>query len=333
MADAVMLTSGWRRAGVAFVVGAVGAFAMPPFGVLPALLVPMTAAVWLIDGAVGVRRFGSLVEAARIGWWVGFGFFTAGLWWLGAAFLVEAEEFAWALPLGVVGLPAGLALFTAVGFAFARLLWSAGSARVFALAAGLGLSEWLRGFVLTGFPWNSFGMALGDHILLAQAASVVGLHGLTIMAILIAAAPALAADKVRRPLLPVLASLLCLGALAAFGAVRLHGSETRLHEDVRLRIMQPNLPQDAKFRADATPEILARYLRLSDAATEMSPSGAAGFTHIIWPESPFPVILSRRPDVLQQIGDFLPLQTTLITGAVREETYGEQGRWRSRGLL
>jgi apolipoprotein N-acyltransferase len=148
------------------------------------------------------------------------------------------------------------------------------------------------------------------------------------VAIAMAAAPALATGKVRRPVLPVLGSLLCLGALMGFGAARLQGSETRLHEDVRLRIMQPNLAQDAKFRADATPEILARYLRLSDAASEMAPSGAAGVTHLIWPESPFPVILSRRPDVVQQIGDFLPPQTFLITGAAREETDGGQARSR-----
>ena len=59
---------------------------------------------------------------------------------MGSAFLVEADKFAGALPLGVLGLPAGLALFTALGFALARLLWSSGSTRILALAAGLGAS-------------------------------------------------------------------------------------------------------------------------------------------------------------------------------------------------
>ena len=109
-------------------------------------------------------RLGAFRAAFGAGWWMGFGYFLAGLWWLGAAFLVEADKFAWALPLGVLALPAGLALFPALGFALARLLWSPGPARVFALAFGLGLAEWARGLVLTGFPWNDIAMGLGANL-------------------------------------------------------------------------------------------------------------------------------------------------------------------------
>ena len=90
---------GWRRLACAFVAGAFGALAMPPYGFLPALAVALCVAVWLMDGAMaGRRRIG---PAFLIGWAWGFGFLTAGLWWLGSAFLVEADEFLWALPLGV----------------------------------------------------------------------------------------------------------------------------------------------------------------------------------------------------------------------------------------
>jgi apolipoprotein N-acyltransferase len=201
IAGAVILAEGWRRHLVALVAGAVGALALAPMDILPAMLVPMTIAVWLIDGCVakdpkrGARGAAwlrvpiGLRKAFGAGWWWGFGYFLGGFWWLGAAFLVEAEEFAWALPLGVLGVPAFLALFPALGFALARFLWAPGASRIFALAAGLGLAEWLRGTVLTGFPWNAFGMALGDHLVPAQIASVLGLHGLTILTVLLFSAP------------------------------------------------------------------------------------------------------------------------------------------------
>jgi len=83
-------------------------------------------------------RLGLPVAAWRafaVGWWWGFGYFVAGLWWLGAAFLVDADEFAWALPLGVAGLPAVLAVFPGLGFLLARLIWTPGAGRLFALAA------------------------------------------------------------------------------------------------------------------------------------------------------------------------------------------------------
>ena len=54
-------------------------------------------------------------SAAATGWWFGFGYFLAGLYWVGYAFLVDAPTFGWLLPFAVMGLPAGLAIFTALG--------------------------------------------------------------------------------------------------------------------------------------------------------------------------------------------------------------------------
>ena len=45
------------------------------------------------------------------GWWFGFGYFVAGLYWLGNALLVDAATYAWFLPFAVIGVPAGLAIF------------------------------------------------------------------------------------------------------------------------------------------------------------------------------------------------------------------------------
>ena len=80
----------------------------------------------------------------------------------------KADQFAWALPLGVAGLPALLACFTALGFGVAHLFWCQGSARLLALGVGLGGSEWLRGVLFTGFPWNDIGMSLGGNLVTAQ---------------------------------------------------------------------------------------------------------------------------------------------------------------------
>lgn len=324
----IILADGWTRRGVALAAGALGALALPPFDFAPAMIAPMTTAVWLIDGATGRGgrdRLGPLLSAAGAGWWLGFGYFLFGLWWMGAAMLVEADQFAWALPLAVIGLPAVLALFTAFGFALARLLWSPGSLRIFALAAGLGAAEWLRGHVLTGFPWNDPGMALAQAGPLAQAASLIGLHGLDLAAILIFAAPATLVDP--RPGLRFLnnaafstAALLLVG-LGAFGTLRLAMNPTEEVPNVRLRLMQPNLAQDAKFNPNNGPEILRRYLTLSDRATGPEHTGVADVTHLIWPESAFPYVLSREPQALAAISRALK-EKILITGAARVEGDG-----------
>jgi apolipoprotein N-acyltransferase len=69
-------------------------------------------------------------------------------------------------------------------------------------------------------------------------------------------------------------------------------------------------------------EILTKYLELSDRSTSPRSSGVSDFTHLIWPESPFPVILSRDIEALRRIGAFLPADATLITGAARQEVVG-----------
>jgi apolipoprotein N-acyltransferase len=331
LADWVILAWGWRRLAVAFAGGAAGALAMPPFGFLPALAVSLTLAVWLIDGAAtGTRLRTTLLSTAVAGWWWGFGYFVAGLWWLGAAFLVEADQFAWALPFGVLGLPAVLAVFPALGFVLSRVLWSRGAGRIFAFAFGMALSEWLRGTLFTGFPWNTLGMALAQNAWLLQGASLVGLYGLTVLAILICAAPATlgtGATPMARAFAPALAVAALIG-LAAFGMARLQGAPDEMVAGVKLRIMQPNLPQDAKFRPENSGTIMRHYLTLSDRATSPQATGVADVTHVIWPESAFPFLLHREPSALAQIAALLPPGTALITGAARADmpVPGETGR-------
>ena len=133
--NAIVLAWGWRRWLIAFVAGALSALAMAPFNAWPILFLTFPTLVWLIDGA-GVGRWGGVFSAAR-GWWFGFGYFVAGLYWLGYAFLVDAPTFGWLLPFAVIGLPAVLALFTGFGVALARLLWTRGGTRILALGVSL----------------------------------------------------------------------------------------------------------------------------------------------------------------------------------------------------
>jgi apolipoprotein N-acyltransferase len=329
LVEGVILSWGWRRRAIAFASGAVGALALPPFSLFPLIAAPLTIAVWLIDGAqdrgAGRPLIGSTRAAFGAGWWMGFGYFLAGLWWVGAAFLVEADKFAWALPIGVVALPAVLALFPAAGFAIARALWSPGPSRVFALAFGLGLAEWARSLLFTGFPWNDLGMALGSNLVLAQIASVVGLHGLTFLTLAIFAAPATLwrVGEGRLNLAPVGLAVLALALIAAFGAFRLAAPASATLPGVKLRLIQPNVGQDdASFSLENKDAILRRYLDLSERATAPDRSGIGDVTHLIWPESAFPFILSRDPQALADIAGFLSGGATLITGAARLEDDG-----------
>ena len=318
-AHAIVLAFGWRRASIAFVAGGASALAMAPFNAWPILFLTFPVLVWLVDGSAAGRLSGA-VAAAGAGWCFGFGYFIAGLYWVGYAFLVDAKTFGWLLPVAVAGLPAMLAIYTALGLAAARLIWVRGPERVLALAATLTAAEWLRGHLLSGFPWNTFGYALTQPLVLAQSVSLVGIWGLTFLSVAIFASPAVLADDsadTPHPYRAPLIGLIILAAFAGFGATRLWMHPTTYVSGVKLRVMQPNLPQDEKFNYAAKEQVMARYLRLSDRATGPQSSGVRDVTHLIWPESAFPFFLTREPDALAQIAGLLKPGTELITGAVR----------------
>lgn len=326
-AHSVVLAWGWRRSAIAWIAGAISAIALAPFDIWPVMFATFSVVVWLIDGS-GAGRHGGIGSAAVAGWWFGFGYFFAGLYWVGYAFLVDAKTFGWLLPIAVLLLPAGLALFTAAGFALARVLWSRGPTRILTLAAALTATEWLRGHVFTGFPWNAFGNVLTAPLALAQSASLIGLWGMTFIAVAVFASPAVLADEGggRRRFLAPAAALCVLAAMLIYGGLRLAAHPTVAVPGVKLRIMQPDLSQDAKFNYGAKRDVMRRYVDLSDRASGEQASGIRDVTHLIWPESAFPFFLTREPDALAEIAALLPEGTVLITGGARLADGGDDAR-------
>lgn len=321
LAGRIMLLAGAKRALLAFLAGALGALALPPFGFFAVLFVSFPLLVWLLDGVSGnpdrAHSYG-LRSAFVIGWLFGFGYFVAGLWWLGNALLIEAEDFAWALPLAVLGLPAVLALFYGLATLFARLLWSDGIGRIAALAAGFGLAEWLRSFVATGFPWNAIGYGAMPIPLMMQSAAPLGLFGVSTLAVLVFSVPALLGT--RKGLLPGLALAgLLFAAHLGFGAYMLGQSLPSGEKTLTVRLVQPVIDQARKLENADRIDIFNQHLELSAEPVE---EGKPQPDVIVWPETSIPFILTEHPDALARIADVLKDGQVLVSGAVRAEEQG-----------
>ena len=318
---------GMRRAGLAFGAGAVSVLAYAPFFFWPVLFLTFPVLVWLIDGAANVEgRREALRRAALDGWWFGFGFFFAGLFWIGEAFLVEADKFGWALPFAVTLMPAGLALFWALATVVARAFWRPGVVRLVVLALAIAATEWLRGNVLTGFPWNTVGYALTYPLVLMQSAGLLGIYGLTLWAVPIFSAPlVLAADRpqgqprLRGGLAGLLIAAVPLAVLGLYGAARIWDGPPPNVEGVKLRIVQPSVPQWQKWQPENQGPIFRDHLDMSrhDAAGQRD--DLASITHVIWPEAAMPFLPLEHPEALSAIADLLPAGTFLLTGALRRE--------------
>jgi apolipoprotein N-acyltransferase len=321
LAGNLMLLGGAKRAVVAFAAGALAVGALPPFDFPAVLFVSFPVLVWLLDGAgadPNARFLGRLKPAFRIGWWFGFGYFVAGLWWVGSALLVEADQFAWFLPLAVLGLPAVLALFYGLAAALARPLWSDGLGRIAALAVGFGIAEWLRSFVLTGFPWNAVGYGAMPVPLMMQSAHVVGLDGMNALTVFVAAAPALIATR-RGAAAGLAVAAALVVAHIGYGWYVLASAPAPVSLEKSkpvFRIVQPSIDQSEIMSNAGRNRIFEKYLRLSVLPPE---AGGKAPDYIVWPETAVPFILTANPAALTRIGEMLQPGQTLITGTVRVE--------------
>lgn len=316
LAGRVILLWGWRRFGLAALAGALAVLAQAPFDFPAVCFVAFPLLVWLLDGAVLHAPASPLRRALAffaVGWWFGFGYFLAGLWWVGGALLVEAEEFAWALPFAVLGLPLLLAFFWGAATALARLLWSDDLGRIFGLAAGFGLAEWLRGWVLTGFPWNPIGFAAMPVPLLMQSAHAVGALAMNAFAVFVFALPALLAGT-RHGRLALALGLALAAAHAGYGAWRLRAPQTGEARTQSVRIVQPAIDLSEKWDGAVRDRVFATTLDLSKSPVGAKPPGL-----VLWPETAVPFLFTERPDALAAIGEMLGDGQLLLAGAVRGE--------------
>lgn len=335
----VVAQSGWRRRGLAFAVGSLSVLALAPFFFWPILFATLPVLVWLIDSAPprteqaasphAARRRRSaflstpLARAAGAGWWFGFGYFAFGLFWLGEAFLVDAAKFAWLLPFAVTLMPAGLALFYAAAAALTWRLSDPGLGRIFMLAATLGGAEWLRGHVLTGFPWNVLGYALTSPLPLMQGSGLVGIYGLTLWVVVIFAGPLVlvtgreTTSPAGRWAVPIAMALVPLAGLFAYGSIQLARPTPPDAEGIRLRVVQPSVPQREKWLPENQRSIFDLHLALSRTDARGGEVGLAGITHLVWPEAAMPFFPLEQPIALDDIRSLIGSDVTLITGALR----------------
>jgi apolipoprotein N-acyltransferase len=311
--------TGARRALFAALAGALSVLAFAPVHAWPVLFLTFGALVWLLDGCHA--RHGSLgprlKSAALVGFWFGFGYFLAGLYWIAEAFLVEPWRHGWLIPFVMTAMPSGMALFFAAAAALAMALWLPGAGRVFALAIALGLAEYARGHVLTGLPWNLIGYGVLATLPLMQIAALLGVYALSLLAVLLFASPAalfapsgsqLGGGIGSAALAGLLVTLLGLGYV--WGERRL-ASAALDSTRVRLRIVQANVDQAEKWRPENSVEIFNEYLELTKAG------GLENIGIVIWPETAVPFLLADAPDALSAIGDALPQGTSLLVGSGR----------------
>ncbi len=293
---------------VALAAGALLPLGFAPFALfpLPILALALLFVLW---------REASPARAAWRGFLFGFGMFGVGVSWV----YVSLHTFGnMPVPLAaftVALLCAGLALYPALlGWLQARAVRARGAAAlVLVLPALWTLAEWLRGWLLTGFPWLNLGYSQVDTPL-AGFAPWLGVYGVS-LATAVSAGLLAAAWQSRRWARPLaaLAGVWLLGALAG-----LPHWVAPAGEPVRVALVQGNVALARKWNPRERDAILAHYY----ARTEQ----AQGARVIVWPEAAIPTYLERvDPAYLGQLRALLRARDTeLLAGVIESERVGNR---------
>ena len=305
-----------RPAFAAIVLGLIGATAYPPLHLWPLGLAALAGLVWLVHSADDWR------QAAARGWLFGWAHLTLANNWIATAFTHQAkmpEALGWgAVPLLCVYLAVypALAALAAHRLAKRRPLWAFG----LVLAGAWIVTEWLRGWVFTGYPWPPLGlMLLGgwDTPGMARVLPWMGTYALSGLTIAITVG-LIALARSGRPWLSYAAIPLLIAAMFAPPAGG--GAES----DVRYTLVQPHIPQSEINEPAKFEEQFARLTRLT------APGGNQSRL-VLWPESAVPDYLEEGyperyyfqmtaggdPKLARgRIGKVIGPQSTLLTGVV-----------------
>ena len=270
---------------VALLLGASSVLAYAPAGAFPLIWLTLGGLVALLTAECEDRRArnGALLGAA-----FGFGLFLGGVSWIYVSLSVFGGMPVPLAALATLIFCAGLSAYPALaGAAFVRFSPAIWWQRSLFFAALWTLSEWLRGWVFTGFPWLATGYSQTPPSPLAGFTPLLGVYGVSLLCALIAALSyeALqhnASSKRKRSMIIILLALL----LGSGQLLRQQQWTTPLPAPLSVALLQGNIAQDLKWRPEKFKESLRTYYRLAHKAS-------AQLT--VLPETAIPAFLEQVP--------------------------------------
>jgi apolipoprotein N-acyltransferase len=269
----------------AFAAGAVLNLAFAPFAWWPiAVLAP--AVLFALIRGVPPRRAGWTGAA------FGAGLYGFGTYWLYTCLHVFGLVPIWLTLVLQAALIALMAFYSAALCFLANRFWlKAGATRAWLVLPVLWvLFEWLRGWVLSGFPWLSLGYAMIDSPLKGWA-PVFGVYGVTWATAMIA----VALNVLLMPAVPKSRRLFALGGVAGLllipALLGRHDWTHAIGPPLAVAAVQGAVSQDQKWQAKNVQETMRRYSELT--------AQAWGARLIVWPESAIPVLAGDLQDYLR----------------------------------
>lgn len=285
-ARGITFASGAGALLLAALLGSAAVLGFAPFYWWPVPLVALTGLAWMLRQAHSANR------AAVIGFAFGFGHFITGVSWV----YVSMHNFG-GMPMPIAAFATAffctyLALFPAAVAWLTRRTPAPDGARLgFVFGAAWALSEWVRGWMFTGFPWLAVGYAQSPYGPLSSYFAFAGVYGVSLATAVSAGALAWWSPWSRARLgaarlfsHPALVLVLCVWVPAL--GLRAVDWTTPAGDPVTVSLAQGNIEQDIKWRPELVDRSLRTYLEMTQSSTSRL---------ILLPETAVPMFDSEVP--------------------------------------
>ncbi|MDK2594870.1 apolipoprotein N-acyltransferase [Pseudoalteromonas obscura] len=285
-----------KYAWLALSAGCALTFAYAPFGIWPLVLLCLAIAIYVTDQPTPK-------QAAKYGFLFGFGWFAIGISWVHVSIAQFGGLPIFASILAMALLCAYLAIYPALAFAFAARYGKQHWQKLALLISGFAITEYLRGSLLTGFPWLSFGYTLTDSPL-KTLAPWIGEFGLTLICVALSYALYWLIRYQRYK--AAAATLLPIALLYLFTT---QTSDTRYSgQQLKTLLVQGNIAQSLRWEPEQFWPTMSKY-------QDMTRPNWTDADLVVWPEAAIPEIEDYAFDYLINLDKAAAFNNTaLITG-------------------
>ena len=265
-----------------FFLGAMSSYSLPPYNYF--IINFITFSLFFIFIFNKKKRTSNNKSFFQYGWCFGFGYFLFSLYWISISLTFD-QSLKFLIPVAIILLPASMAIFYGLITYLFSIFYSKNIISSFFIFSILfGTIEFIRGFILTGFPWNLISFSFSNNIYFIQILSIIGTYSFNLICISLFTIPALfILRKSRTEIVVCLFFILVSATFLIFGKIKSDdfNSSKSIKNSYTIKVISPNISLDRFYSNQDELKIINELIKLS-APTKTKP------TIFIWPEGIIP---------------------------------------------
>ena len=220
------------------------------------------------------------------GWLFGFGYFASNLYWISISLTFD-QNFKFLIPLSIILIPAFLATFYGFTGYFLKILNLKKTTSSFlAFSLIFGVIEFIRGTILTGFPWNLIAYSFSNQLELLSIISITGTYGFNLFCISLFISPALFfLQKTKKEIGICIFFVFIIISFFVYGVnyKNKFNQSVEINYDYKVRVISSNISLERFYVDGDTVPIIEELINISEPNINEK-------TIFVWPEGILPGI-------------------------------------------